>query len=284
MDFGAGNRPEIFNKYIMITTSIPAELSKLRRIAINELIIAVDAHYGRYDYPKEPKVTLDSGETVKVVSVMMNAGKQISFSVRTSKNDLKEISLLRLNVSTINVLTNLIESTGIISDVRDNCLHGSLNIDPEVVFQLTSDTYSSFNDAGVSTSLRWHRIRDAAEFLTSKYEHTDWDEEDFWLLMEEEAQKLIDKVLGEPLHRLALGKYGFCRDEENDALNAKLLKVFYLVNNERKSTIEQLSLSINEDALPYIQRLEEDGFLQTDIQKLNVKVRYSLLQPHFENV
>lgn len=68
------------------------------------------------------------------------------------------------------------------------------DIDPEILVELTAlaykDLYAILNDgAWVSNELRQEAMR-----LTKKYWETDWDQTDFWITMEEEAQAFIEKT------------------------------------------------------------------------------------------
>ena len=68
------------------------------------------------------------------------------------------------------------------------------DIDPEILVELTAlaykELYALHNDgAWVSNALRQEAMR-----LTQKYWETDWDQTDFWITMEEEAQAFIEKT------------------------------------------------------------------------------------------
>lgn len=70
-------------------------------------------------------------------------------------------------------------------------------IDPEILVELTAlaykELYAFHNDgAWVSNALRQEAMR-----LTRKYWETDWDQTDFWITMEEEAQAFIEKTRGD---------------------------------------------------------------------------------------
>lgn len=67
-------------------------------------------------------------------------------------------------------------------------------IDPEILVELTAHAYKELytfhNDgAWVNNELRQEAMR-----LTQKYWETDWDQTDFWITMEEEAQAFIEKT------------------------------------------------------------------------------------------
>lgn len=67
-------------------------------------------------------------------------------------------------------------------------------IDPEILVELTAlaykELYALHNDgAWVNNKLRQEAMR-----LTQKYWETDWDQTDFWITMEEEAQAFIEKT------------------------------------------------------------------------------------------
>lgn len=67
-------------------------------------------------------------------------------------------------------------------------------IDPEILVELTAlaykDLYALLNDGEwVNKILRQEAMR-----LTQKYCQTDWDQTDFWITMEEEAQAFIEKT------------------------------------------------------------------------------------------
>lgn len=67
-------------------------------------------------------------------------------------------------------------------------------IDPEILVELTAlaykEIYAFHNDgAWVNNKLRQEAMR-----LTQKYWETDWDQTDFWITMEEEAQAFIEKT------------------------------------------------------------------------------------------
>ena len=67
-------------------------------------------------------------------------------------------------------------------------------IDPEILVELTAlaykDLYALRNDGEwVNKKLRQEAMR-----LTQKYWETDWDQIDFWITMEEEAQAFIEKT------------------------------------------------------------------------------------------
>ena len=66
------------------------------------------------------------------------------------------------------------------------------SVDPEILVELTmlayKELYAIHNDGvWVSTT-----IQERAWKLTKKYWNTDWDEKDFWLTMEEEAEALVE--------------------------------------------------------------------------------------------
>lgn len=67
------------------------------------------------------------------------------------------------------------------------------DIDPEIVLELSQllypDLYKEEQD-GIEVS---HLIRDLARELTEKYKNTDWEEGDFWLTMEQEADDFLKK-------------------------------------------------------------------------------------------
>ena len=65
------------------------------------------------------------------------------------------------------------------------------SVDPEILVELTTlaykELYAIHNDGvWVSTTIQKHAWK-----LTKKYWNTDWNEKDFWLTMEEEAEGLI---------------------------------------------------------------------------------------------
>lgn len=70
-------------------------------------------------------------------------------------------------------------------------------IDPEILVELTAlaykELYALRND-GVWVS---NELRQEAMHLTQKHWETDWDQTDFWITMEEEAQAFIEKTRGD---------------------------------------------------------------------------------------
>lgn len=75
-------------------------------------------------------------------------------------------------------------------------------IDPEILVELTAiaykDLYALRND-GVWVN---NKLRQEAMRLTKKYWETNWDQIDFWITMEEEAQAFIEKTRGDQNHEL----------------------------------------------------------------------------------
>lgn len=67
-------------------------------------------------------------------------------------------------------------------------------IDPEILVELTAHAYKelyALRNDGVWVS---NELRQEAMCLTQKYWQTDWDQIDFWITMEEEAQAFIEKT------------------------------------------------------------------------------------------
>ena len=67
------------------------------------------------------------------------------------------------------------------------------DIDPEIVLELSQLLYPELykeEQDGIEVS---HLIRDLARELTEKYKNTVWEEDDFWLTMEQEADNFLGK-------------------------------------------------------------------------------------------
>lgn len=65
------------------------------------------------------------------------------------------------------------------------------SVDPEILVELTALTYKELYDLHNNGVMVFNVIHHQAELLTKKYWDTDWDEKDFWLTMEEEADALL---------------------------------------------------------------------------------------------
>lgn len=65
------------------------------------------------------------------------------------------------------------------------------SVDPEILVELTALAYKELYDLHNNGVMVFNVIHHQAELLTKKYWDTDWDEKDFWLTMEEEADALL---------------------------------------------------------------------------------------------
>ena len=64
-------------------------------------------------------------------------------------------------------------------------------IDLQILVELTALAYKELYDLHNDGVMVSNLIRRQAELLTKKYWDTDWNEKDFWLTMEEEAETLV---------------------------------------------------------------------------------------------
>ena len=67
------------------------------------------------------------------------------------------------------------------------------DIDPEIVLELSQLLYPELYKEEQDGIMVSHIIRDLARELTEKYKNTVWEEGDFWLTMEQEADDFLGK-------------------------------------------------------------------------------------------
>lgn len=74
-------------------------------------------------------------------------------------------------------------------------IYGNENtVDPEILFELTINTYRELYPGIVSEhAVAFGQIYEHARTLTEKYKNTDWSQEDFWDAMDTEAAAILIK-------------------------------------------------------------------------------------------
>lgn len=170
-----------------------------------ELKAALAVHGGTYRFEKEdaPSAVIDGKEHF-ITGVTYDKKKGFSLTVTEGPDPYgKEITCappealpgaggqeiyLLFDGYTIETVIGLIEGTTEVSDVT---VLPEGYIDPEILLELTALCYKELYrtlENGVQVSCL---LREKAAEITARHQHTDWDEEDFWLTLEEEAESLL---------------------------------------------------------------------------------------------
>lgn len=170
-----------------------------------ELKSALAAHGGAYTFDREdaPSAVVN-GKECYVRSIAYNKKKGFSVIVTEGPDPYgrgitltppealpgtggQEIYLL-FDGYTVETVIELIEGTPEVSDVT---VLPEGYIDPEILLELTALCYKELYrtlENGVQVS---SLLREKAAEITARHQHTDWDEEDFWLTLEAEADALL---------------------------------------------------------------------------------------------
>lgn len=185
-----------------------------------ELTRAVKAHGGRYDFPNPYEAdsfvpilvaNLDEGPAEVIVKsvVLDEAGLHVigNETKDTFASDPVDYPADVFLPGQLGNITALIPATPDTDDVTLSA-KGDLSVDPEILFNLATETCVPFIQSGMPYSRYYELILKKAAELTSAHAQTDWNETDFWLEMEKEADLVIRKQLHAPLLRMVTEETG----------------------------------------------------------------------------
>lgn len=187
------------------------------KVTLTELRRAVTAHGGRVtlrvDAEDQRPVIIantDEGPTNTVITevhiredgTLAVTGYDASdVTEETVEHDVEDFLAVELGY-----ITEAILPTADTNDVTLSAM-GDLGVDPEILCNLVTGTWPAFSEAGMPYSRYYQTVLERARKLTREHALTDWKEKDFWLTMDEEADRLVAEVLNPMLRNAVRQSY-----------------------------------------------------------------------------
>ena len=181
-------------------TDFYALTRKVKAMELDELMLAIEAHGGSFtfeDHDAAPRVMVNLNNFGPVdVTVTQVAVKDGHISIKGLSecfNGAEDVFFDDIAVGHASYITEAIPATNEVDDVKTTT-SGDLDVDSEIMYALTADLYPRMFAKGADFKDSYLVLRHEAEKLTKRHAHTDWDEKDFILEMEEASDKIAEHL------------------------------------------------------------------------------------------
>ena len=185
-------------------TDFYALTRKVKAMELDELMLAVKAHGGSFTFEDQdaaPRIMVNMDNIgpidVTITKVSIKNSRHMSILSIFGLSDCfygeKEIYFNDIAVGHASYITEAIPATNEVDDVKTTT-SGDLDVDSEIMYALTADLYPRMSAKGTDFKDSYLKLRHEAEKLTKRHAHTDWDERDFIIEMEEASDKIAEHL------------------------------------------------------------------------------------------